>query len=557
MNFPIVDATILYRGSKNHTKFYPISSLYFSPGVDQPSQLIPSIPSLTIEEIESYYCPQCLENFPSSEAMQYRGRCPRGECFTCAECGSCAPPTKPNALPESTTTTNDCYFRCKFCHWNSIPNTLTSESSTTLITKALNQEQGNEIQHVQKLSQLLETSLQNQEKQLELYKRLSGRSTASVRSAILLSLATLEYGKGMHQNGRWVVKDIEAKIAQHIEKESKSFLHHSTESAKPIESSESTEIMNSNVNTMDNETKTTAVSTTNAVSLNLEQQLQHQQQQQLQQLQQPLRCKLRTKRSLRCRTTFENGHPGILLKSHINPLTGDSSMRAHMGKWYKKSSFARSCVPRLAVKRCSIMNEQNEQIEQNEQNEQNEQEENKTQETKESSVNDGTDLSKNAMLTVEITVTNPTDMNLSVSFFPIPVSNLNTSIHSITNNVAASASASSSSSSVIVCNTTNALMTESFQLERYDELAEQDWSDEVSTATEKNDPSAIVDRVRNKVVVSIPLIWTQNKKKILNLMNTGTKNIIIFPIGITTKTIDEKEGDLDISYECLVSMSTE
>jgi len=40
-------------------------------------------------------------------------------------------------------------------------------------------------------------------------------------------------------------------------------------------------------------------------------------------------------------------------------------------------------------------------------------------------------------------------------------------------------------------------------------------------------------------------------------MNTGTKNIIIFPIGITTKTIDEKEGDLDISYECLVSMSTE
>ena len=28
-------------------------------------------------------------------------------------------------------------------------------------------------------------------------------------------------------------------------------------------------------------------------------------------------------------------------------------MRAHMGKWYKKSSFGRDCIPRLAIRKCS------------------------------------------------------------------------------------------------------------------------------------------------------------------------------------------------------------
>ena len=64
----------------------------------------------------------------------------------------------------------------------------------------------------------------------------------------------------------------------------------------------------------------------------------------------PSRSRLRAKRSYRCRVTFNLGLPGILLKSHINPLTGDSSMRAHSGKWFKKSSFARSFIPRLTVR---------------------------------------------------------------------------------------------------------------------------------------------------------------------------------------------------------------
>ena len=89
-----------------------------------PQRLVPCTPRNVIEEIESYYCPQCLENFPSSEAMSFRGRCPRGECFTCAVCG--AP-----ALPRQDGDTGNFYFCCGACRWNSVGCGLVGDSEPT------------------------------------------------------------------------------------------------------------------------------------------------------------------------------------------------------------------------------------------------------------------------------------------------------------------------------------------------------------------------------------------------------------------------------------------
>ena len=50
----------------------------------------------------------------------------------------------------------------------------------------------------------------------------------------------------------------------------------------------------------------------------------------------PCRKLLLTKRSLRCRACVNAARPGILLKPQINPLTGDSSMRAKSA-WWKKA----------------------------------------------------------------------------------------------------------------------------------------------------------------------------------------------------------------------------
>ena len=41
-------------------------------------------PSELVEEIDSYYCSNCLENLPTRDAAQYRMRCPK-----CADCPRC------------------------------------------------------------------------------------------------------------------------------------------------------------------------------------------------------------------------------------------------------------------------------------------------------------------------------------------------------------------------------------------------------------------------------------------------------------------------------------
>ena len=57
-----------------------------------------------------------------------------------------------------------------------------------------------------------------------------------------------------------------------------------------------------------------------------------------------------TKTTRRCKITFNKGKPGILVKPHINPMTGDSYNSRSVGNWFKKSSFARNIVPRLKLR---------------------------------------------------------------------------------------------------------------------------------------------------------------------------------------------------------------
>ncbi|CAD7964013.1 unnamed protein product [Amoebophrya sp. A25] len=59
----------------------PLSQLYFDDSCD----LLLS-PSELVDEIDSYYCPHCLQNLPTREATAYSARCPR--CFECGRCGA-------------------------------------------------------------------------------------------------------------------------------------------------------------------------------------------------------------------------------------------------------------------------------------------------------------------------------------------------------------------------------------------------------------------------------------------------------------------------------------
>lgn len=90
-----------------------------------------------LEEVDSYYCPHCLENLASSEAFALGGRCKK--CFTCPRC------TAPLALHQPPSPAN-CHFRCGYCRWDSLPLALAAPTPAELLAAALERERNDPLQ---------------------------------------------------------------------------------------------------------------------------------------------------------------------------------------------------------------------------------------------------------------------------------------------------------------------------------------------------------------------------------------------------------------------------
>ena len=63
----------------------------------------------------------------------------------------------------------------------------------------------------------------------------------------------------------------------------------------------------------------------------------------------PLPVNYRARVSRRCRAELAEGRTGILIKPKLNPLEGDTSLRAGHGQWWKKDSSAVHVVPRVRI----------------------------------------------------------------------------------------------------------------------------------------------------------------------------------------------------------------
>ena len=66
----------------------------------------------------------------------------------------------------------------------------------------------------------------------------------------------------------------------------------------------------------------------------------------------PLPVSYRARVSRRCRAELAAGRTGILVKPKLNPLEGDTSLRAGHGQWWKKDSSAVHVVPRVQLQLC-------------------------------------------------------------------------------------------------------------------------------------------------------------------------------------------------------------
>eukprot|EP00927_Polykrikos_kofoidii_P046562 TRINITY_DN40763_c0_g1_i1.p1 TRINITY_DN40763_c0_g1~~TRINITY_DN40763_c0_g1_i1.p1 ORF type:complete len:715 (+),score=124.79 TRINITY_DN40763_c0_g1_i1:129-2273(+) len=147
----------------------PLAQLYFCDGCSR----IVSRRDLA-EDVDSYFCPDCLENMPSSEAMLYGMRC--SKCWECPVCGCkltmCAAASKDAAAPGQTY-----YLACSYCRWSS-KSWLEAAQPEQLITKVPALERDGELkQRMTTLVECFRGRAQEQHRERELAQRLVRRST--------------------------------------------------------------------------------------------------------------------------------------------------------------------------------------------------------------------------------------------------------------------------------------------------------------------------------------------------------------------------------------------
>eukprot|EP00164_Ancoracysta_twista_P008996 GFYU01013179.1.p1 GENE.GFYU01013179.1~~GFYU01013179.1.p1 ORF type:complete len:471 (-),score=119.26 GFYU01013179.1:118-1530(-) len=96
------------------------------------------------EEIDAYYCPNCLENMPSAEAMLFSNRC--SKCFECPDCGI--------TLHVFQSAEDQYYLRCGFCQWDSRHLDLAAERADKIPTLNITRER--DADHIKEVTAIVE-----------------------------------------------------------------------------------------------------------------------------------------------------------------------------------------------------------------------------------------------------------------------------------------------------------------------------------------------------------------------------------------------------------------
>lgn len=122
--------------SCNCDKQFTLPELYYCNGCQKIT-----CPFCITEEIDSYYCPNCLENMASAEAILNQNRCKK--CYECPLC-LCALTYNVNG---------DLYYlNCSSCHWNSLSIGMTADNPYN-IKKEVDKSQHQEFTRVLELVQ--------------------------------------------------------------------------------------------------------------------------------------------------------------------------------------------------------------------------------------------------------------------------------------------------------------------------------------------------------------------------------------------------------------------
>eukprot|EP01114_Cavostelium_apophysatum_P023246 TRINITY_DN8700_c0_g1_i1.p1 TRINITY_DN8700_c0_g1~~TRINITY_DN8700_c0_g1_i1.p1 ORF type:complete len:449 (+),score=92.49 TRINITY_DN8700_c0_g1_i1:71-1417(+) len=165
------------------------------------------------QEIDSYYCPNCLENMASSEAMHYKNSCKK--CFVCPSCFSSL---SYQALP-SQSENKEYYLTCVFCQWDSLDIGLKADSPSNIVAKVMDRERDDVTQRdVTKIIEKMQKEVREKAKEKRQFTRArkgslhTGRPIAETAKPPPISIDELEKSLQAKEKARHHVRRKEDEV---------------------------------------------------------------------------------------------------------------------------------------------------------------------------------------------------------------------------------------------------------------------------------------------------------------------------------------------------------
>jgi hypothetical protein len=296
----------------------PLTSLYYS---TSSNVLVSRHPESAIEEIMSYYCPQCLDPYSETDAQLYRNKC-----TSCFQCPLCESPLAVVALDATTS----CY-QCRLCYWRSDGCNITGSDEQDIGSLVIEKERD-------------DLTLESFQALYSSY--LHEPTVASAAASSQQPQFDTTPLTGHHQL-RYTWDDLNHKL--------NSALIKNNNSLDPRDESglysymKVSNLFNQNMTDEDEETMLKTSSLSSLASLTHRLNRDHHGLSPLVDILPPKRTKLRTKKMVRCRKDVKENKMSILIQPKAFPLEGDSSHHLHQGKWWIKDSSAVHEIPHVTV----------------------------------------------------------------------------------------------------------------------------------------------------------------------------------------------------------------
>ncbi|KAL3777637.1 hypothetical protein ACHAWO_012526 [Cyclotella atomus] len=350
-------AAILYADHENHLT--PLTLAYHATASRHvTSGRTDVIPPSMSTEVDSVYCPRCLTYCDVASALS--GFCQLdlesgSSAISCKDCPVCFSPLAVSIDADDNSHEKHliCRYLCGYCKWSSSECGITSNADKLIEYKTNPDDPAKEAE----LEQQRQVVIAGASKELERCLRQTIEGKNQMVDEVFKSLTNMwsqkekdeerkrRLGLGsdksntMMKGQTWSLEVLEQSLE---EKRNKIASHYIPEAQRRSITSSTDKI--SAVNQANDSDATLPTSQQIAAQMIISNTAPRFRSDLL-----PLPVPFRARVSRRCLAEQAAGKTGILVKPKLNPLEGDSSLRAGHGQWFKKDSSAVNSVPRIQI----------------------------------------------------------------------------------------------------------------------------------------------------------------------------------------------------------------